>query len=51
MKLNLTLGECSLVYTSLKKELHILREKELTDTAALLRIAEIEELIAKLDTL
>lgn len=51
LRLNLTLGECSVIYTALKAELRHLVELQSDKPWAIARIAEIEELIGKLDSL
>lgn len=51
MRLNLTMGECSLIYTALKSELRYLNELQSDKKWVVIRIAEIEDLISKLDSI
>lgn len=51
MRLNLTFGEYALMYTSLKSELRYLAELGDDEKWVVERIAEINELISKLDSM
>ncbi|MDN4609105.1 hypothetical protein [Sporosarcina highlanderae] len=50
MRLNLTIGECSLIYSSLKSEHRHLIGLQSEEKWVVERITEIEDLIGKLDS-
>lgn len=51
LRLNLTLGECSVIYTALKAELRYLNDMQSEEDWVIKRMSEINALIDKLDSI